>query len=111
MSHLAGCAAAELRQLLPEAGVGVGDGPDGSDGIQHLLAAQLRDNHDIGNDHGGTAGDASEAGEEGLVLVAHPDPVLASSSTPVPQIFQFFFSKDLLSQRPETFQGPGHQCL
>lgn len=63
LSHLAGCAAAELRQLLPEAGVGVGDGPDGSDGIQHLLAAQLRDNHDIGNDHGGTAGDASKAGK------------------------------------------------
>lgn len=63
LSHLAGCAAAKLRQLLPEAGVGVGDGPDGSDGIQHLLAAQLRDNHDVGNDHGGTAGDASEAGK------------------------------------------------
>lgn len=63
-SHLAGCTAAELSQLLPEAGVGVGDGPDGSDGIQHLLAAQLRDGHDVGDDHGGAAGDAGEAGEE-----------------------------------------------
>jgi len=62
-SHLAGCAAAELGQLLPEAGVGVGDGPDGPDSLQHLLAAQLRDGHDVGDDHGGTAGDAGEAGE------------------------------------------------
>lgn len=62
-SHLAGCTTAELSQLLPEAGIGVGDGPDGSDGLQHLLAAQLRDGHDVGDNHSGTAGDAGKAGK------------------------------------------------
>lgn len=65
-ADLAGCAAAKLSQLLPEAGVGVGNGPDGPDGLQHLLAAQLRHGHHVGDDHGGAAGDASEAVDEAV---------------------------------------------
>lgn len=60
--HLAGCAASKLLQLLPEARVGVGDGSHASDGLEHLLRAQLRHGHDVGDNDGGAAGDPGQAG-------------------------------------------------
>lgn len=60
-AHLAGCTAAELLQLLLEAGVGVGNGSHASDGLQHLLRAHLCDSHNVGDDNGGAAGDPSQA--------------------------------------------------
>lgn len=62
-SHLAGCTAAELLQLLLEAGVGVGNRSHASDGLQHLLRAHLCDSHNVGDDNGGAAGDPSQAGK------------------------------------------------